>query len=76
MKTIKRSTGYVKTWIYRVISCVTHVTNGGEMEEMSTSYGFHGLNIFEDYRSTYVVVGDRYPPVGGLRLLKVLKNMI
>jgi hypothetical protein len=38
-----------------VISCVTHITSGSEMEETLASYRFYGLHIFEDYIWTYVV---------------------
>jgi hypothetical protein len=45
MKTIKRSIGYVETWIHKVISRATHVISGSEIEETLVSYGFYGLNI-------------------------------
>jgi hypothetical protein len=46
MKTIKRSIGYVETWIHKVISRATHVISGSEIKETLASYGFYGLNIF------------------------------
>jgi hypothetical protein len=54
MKMIKRSLDYVKTWILRVIPCVTHRTSESEMKETLTSCIFYGPNILKDYMCTYV----------------------
>jgi hypothetical protein len=42
----KRSINYVETWILKVISRVTYATSESEIEQIMTSYGFYGPNIF------------------------------
>jgi hypothetical protein len=43
---IKRSIDYVKIWILKVISHVTHVTNESELKETLVIFRFYGPNIF------------------------------
>jgi hypothetical protein len=51
---VKWSIDYVDTWIFRVISRLTHTINVSEIEEMLTSWilWFH---YFYDFMRPYVV---------------------
>jgi hypothetical protein len=40
---------------HRMISRVTHIISGSEMEESLTSCEFYGPNVFENYMWIYVV---------------------
>jgi len=51
---IKWSIDYVKIWIVKVISHVTHVTSESELKEMLAIFRFYGPNIFEDAIWAYI----------------------
>ena len=55
MKMIKWSIDYVKTWILKVISCVTYQRSQSEIKETLITYEFYGPNIVEDYMCTNVM---------------------
>jgi hypothetical protein len=51
---IKWNIDYIKIWIVKVISHVTHVTSESELKEMLAINRFYGSNIFEDATWAYI----------------------
>jgi hypothetical protein len=54
VKMIKRSIDYVKIWILKVISHVTHVTSESELNETLKIFRFYCPNIFYDAIWAYI----------------------
>jgi hypothetical protein len=57
---IKWSIDYVKIWILKVTSHVTHTTSESELKETLEIFRFYGPNIFEDAIWAYIATPSNF----------------